>query len=188
MPEIKINDTTSVVTDKSAGKSGLAKIVPALINEDFDKIGNTLVKDILIPAAKSTMFNLVTNFAHLLFYGEGSGNYNPTVGATASGYHNSFQNQNNKPTNSHVDTGDSFIFTSTEIASRGDAEKVLYRLGRALDEYAYVTVANLYSICDEIAPYSYEGYGWRSLSGASIGMEPGGRYYVRLPRPTVVRK
>ena len=185
MPEIKIDETTSVNTNKEKKRSGIAKIGHAIINDDFDKIGDSLVNDILIPAIQNTLASLGKNFIDMLFYGESRGNYSNN----ASTYHNSYNsNNNNKPTNSFRDTGDAFIFTSSEINSRGDGEAKLYQLRAILDDWGYVNVSNLYSICNETAPYTYDGYGWRSLHGASVGMAPGGQHYIKLPRPIALKK
>ena len=39
MPEIKIDETTSVIDNKEKKVSGIAKLGKAIINDDFDKIG-----------------------------------------------------------------------------------------------------------------------------------------------------
>jgi len=188
MPEIKLDNNTSVNTDKvPVAKSGLGKIFKALVNDDFDNIGKTLMDNIIIPSIQNTLWGLGRSFLDMLIYGENRSDFN-TNGGNASFYHNSYNSQNNKQQNAFRQEGDWFIFTSPEIKSRGDAEAKLYQLGRILDDWKYVNVSNLYTICDETPPYTYDGYGWRSLSGSSVGMAPGGQYYIKLPRPIVLKQ
>ena len=52
MAEIKIDDKTSVVDKKNS--SGISKVMKMIINDDFDKIGETLLNDIFIPMMKNT--------------------------------------------------------------------------------------------------------------------------------------
>ena len=190
MPELKIDENTSVLTGKYDGKgkmSGLSKIGQALITDDLDKVGETLLYDNLLPAVKNTITNFLKAFIDQLFYGESKTNY----GSSASTYHNSYNGSSSsggKPRNDFRDSGDYFIFTSSEITSRGDGEATLYKLGRVLDDWGYVTVSNLYSMCNETAPYTYNGHGWRSLHGATVSMAPGGQYCIKLPRPIVLKQ
>lgn len=188
MPELKIDENTTVHTGPNGkGKpSGLSKIGQALITDDFDKVGETLLYDNLLPAVKSTITNFLKAFIDQLFYGESKGNY----GSGAQTYHNSYGNQSSggRTKNEFRDTGDWFIFTSSEITSRGDGEATLYKLGRVLEDWGYVTVSNLYSACNETAPYTYNGYGWKSLHGATVSMAPGGQYCIKLPRPIVLKQ
>lgn len=189
MPEIKLDENTSVQTDKVKPKSGLSKIFNALVTDDFDKIGRSLVDDILIPNIKNTVWGLGRSFLDMLIYGENRSDYNTGIGGnSASIYHGSYGSQSGRPHNQFTQDGDWFIFTSSEIKSRGDAEAKLYQLGRILDDWKYVNVSNLYTLCDETPPYTYDGHGWRSLSGSSIGMAPGGQYYIKLPRPVVLKQ
>lgn len=184
MPEIKIDDKTSVITDKKDKKvTGLAKLGKAIINDDFDKIGESLVDDILIPAVKNTFAALGKNFIDMLFFGESKGNY---YNQGASGYHSAFKSSNsgyssnNKPM--MQEQADCFLFASPAITSRGDAERILFKLNKILDEWDYVRVSNLYELVNEIAPYTYNDYGWRNLNEAKAALGPDG-YYIRLPKP-----
>jgi len=189
MPEIKIDNQTSVQTDKNKKPvTGLAKLGKAIINDDFDQIGKSLVEDILIPSLKNTFAALGKNFIDMLFFGETKGNY---YGQNASGYHNSYKsNSSNSSSSSRPvmqDRGEYFMFESPAIASRGDAERIIYKLGKILDEWSYVEVSNLYELVNEVAPYTYQNYGWYNLNEAKAVLGSGG-YYIRLPKPIPLRR
>jgi len=192
MPEIKIDDKTSVLTDKDNKKTatGLAKIAKAIVNDDFDQIGRSLVDDILIPSLKNTFAALGKNFIDMLFFGETKGNY---YGSGASGYHNSYKSSGSSSNSSRndkpvmMDQGDYFLFASPEINSRGDAEAILYKLNKMLDEWGKVEVFALFELVNETAPYTYNGYGWYNLNSAKASLGPDG-YFIRLPKPIPLRK
>lgn len=187
MPEIKIDNSTTVQTDKNKKQTtGLAKLGKAIINDDFDQIGKSLVDDILIPSLKNTFAALGKNFIDMLFFGESKGNY---YGQNASGYHNSYKSGSSSSNSKPVmqDRGDCFMFASPAISTRGDAERIIYKLGRVLDEWSYVEVSNLYELVNEIAPYTYNGYGWYNLNEAKAALGPDG-YYIRLPKPIPLRR
>lgn len=187
MPEININNNPPATNDKEKKVTGLAKLGKAIINDDFDQIGKSLVDDILIPSLKNTFAALGKNFIDMLFFGESKGNY---YGQGASGYHNSYKsnngnNNNNKPVMQEI--GDCFAFASPAIATRGDAERIIYKLNKVLDEWGYVEVSNMYELVNEIAPYTYNGYGWYNLNEAKAALGRDG-YYIRLPKPIPLRR
>lgn len=195
MAEVKIDDKTSVIDNK---QSGLGKIVKAIINDDFDKIGQTLLNDIFIPMMKNTLATLGRNAVDMIFLGEVS---KPgTTGSAASTYHAAGSSGTsgggvlNVKKNTFEDKGSYFVFKSPCITSKGEGEVKLAALKQELArnqttyDVNYVSVARLYSICDETPPYTYENYGWTDLSSASVGMGIGGVFYIKLPRPVVINK
>lgn len=186
MPEVKLDQTTSLTDEKDKKKSGLGKLWKAIINDDFDKIGEALVTDILIPAFKNTCAALGKNFIDMVFFGESRGDY---YGKGASGYHSSYKSGNNHDAKKAIMdmNGDYFIFASPAIATRGDAERILYKLNKILDEWDYVKVPNLYELVNEIAPYTYNEYGWKNLTEAKALLGPDG-YYIRLPKPIPINR
>ena len=191
MAEIKIDDKTSVVDKKNS--SGISKVMKMIINDDFDKIGETLLNDIFIPMMKNTLATLGRNFVDMVFLGEVSSK--TSSGSAASTYHQagSGGSINTPKKNTFEDKGEYFIFKSPDITSKGAATVKLEALKQDLErnkryDLNYVTVANLYSICDETPPYTYEEYGWTNLDSASVGMGIGGVFYIKLPRPVPVKK
>lgn len=191
MAEIKIDDKTSVV-DKHG--SGISKVMKMIVNDDFDKIGETLLNDIFIPMMKNTLATLGRNFVDMLFLGEISSK--TSTGSAASTYHSAGSGGGGIATpkkNVFEDKGEYFVFKSPTITSKGEGEVKLSLLKQELErnkryDLDYVTVAHLYSICDETPSWTYEEYGWRDLSGASVCMGIGGVFYLKLPRPVLVKK
>lgn len=184
MPEIKIDETTSVIDNKEKKVSGIAKLGKAIINDDFDKIGEYLVSDILIPSIKQTLNALGKNFLDMLFFGEAKSNYG--YGSNASSYHNAYNTYSyNTPKRKTEmrEQGDWFLFSSSSINSKGDAEVILAKLDADLRRYGRADVAALYEYANETAPHTYYGYGWYNLNEAKTVFGPDGCYCIKLPRP-----
>jgi len=80
-----------------------------------------------------------------------------------------------------------FIFIDKGIRSRGDGERILYKLRQQLDNWGYVLVNDLYKLVDGTAPECYKGYGWKDLSDAKVKLYSW-EYGLYLPNPECLIK
>lgn len=55
-----------------------------------------------------------------------------------------------------------------------------------VDKYSYVTVADLYDVCDITSTHQDRHWGWSNLAGARPEAISGGRVILRLPKPVYI--
>lgn len=154
------------------------------LSEDRGDVGEYLIFDVLIPAAKDTLTDLVGRGLEMLLYGEARGSYKRSSGGRRTGhtdYSKYSQTERRRPqtTSRARKTMD---FDDIVFDSRADAEKVLdYIIGR-LEDYEVVTVADFYDAAEITGDYTDNKWGWYDLSEAYVKRGRDG-FIIILPRP-----
>lgn len=154
------------------------------LSEDRGDVGEYLIFDVLIPAAKDTLTDLVGRGLEMLLYGEARGSYKRSSGGRRTGhtdYSKYSQTERRRPqtTSRARKTMD---FDDIVFDSRADAEKVLdYIIGR-LEDYEVVTVADFYDAAEITGDYTDNKWGWYDLSDAYVKRGRDG-FIIILPRP-----
>ena len=74
-----------------------------------------------------------------------------------------------------------FDYDDIVIESRGEAEAVLIQMDDLIERYGFVSVLDLYDMCELTAPYTSDKYGWTDLRTARVVPVRKG-YVLKLPR------
>ncbi len=180
---------TKVVEGKVIAKEkGLfGKLGEIFLSEDAGKVKNYLVTDVIIPAIKDTIVDIVKNGIDMIFYGETrASNTRKTGGQTYVSYSNYYQPTSRNRSESRSDSNRSrgsnrdFIFDS-----RGEAEKVLDTLTEIISEYKVASVADLCSMVGITGDWIDNKWGWYDLKDASVRRVHGG-YKLDLPKTVYI--
>lgn len=169
---------------KTKEKGLLSKIGETFLSEDASKVKSYLVTDVIIPAIKDTIVDIVKNGIDMMFYGESRSDRSKQKGGGTYVSYNSYYNPS--PRSRSFDTGDrnrsrsnsrEFIFDS-----RGEAEKVLDTLFDLVQDYKAASVADLCSLVGVTGEWTDNKWGWVDLSGSTVKRVHGG-YILDLPKP-----
>lgn len=188
-PEIK-----PVVTGKAKErKKPLGRrVLESFTGEDAQSVGQHLLMDVLIPAAKNAISDAVTQGIERMLFGEVRRG-RTTVGRPTS--YTSYSSisrpsspgrafQPDEPTRSISHRARiQHDFNEIIIEDRGEAERVLDEMGNMLDMYGFVTVNDLYALVNITGNYTDEKHGWNDLRGAKVERVREG-YLLNLP-PTL---
>ena len=165
------------VTLKKSKMNSLGKSV--IQGSITDAIANA-ISDLIIPAGRDLLFNVVTSVSQTLIYGDSeqppvSNGVNRIPYSSISNY-----NRMGRPT-THVQKirqrpEDGFIFKT-----KSDADTALAHLRDACDNFGVVSVQALYEFCEQSAPYTANKYGWMNLDDARVEHTRDG-YTIKLPR------
>lgn len=165
------------VTLKKSKMNSLGKSV--IQGSITDAIANA-ISDLIIPAGRDLLFNVVTSVSQTLIYGDSeqpsvSNGVNRIPYSSISNY-----NRMGRPT-THVQKvrqrpEDGFIFKT-----KSDADTALAHLRDACDSFGVVSVQALYEFCEQSAPYTANKYGWMNLDDARVERTRDG-YTIKLPR------
>ena len=181
-------EITSVVSSGNVTvkkKGVLSKVKDAFFAAEFKDAAGGVAKNVIVPAIQRTIIDMVNNTLNSMFFGTStkpSTGFNWwNTGTTRFGYSApqiDYSSFSNKPANqaNNVPTYDEIIIGDYE-----EANKVLDSMQAILDRYGKVTISDLYQLVGLPAISSYFNYGWKNLSGASVGVVTGG-YLLKFPR------
>lgn len=180
-PERRVQPIALKGTARTKKKSGIRKFADVFIADDIGKVKDYVLFDVLRPAIKDAIEDIVSNGIHILLYGEQSGSSKKkTPGSNISyqKYYDGGSQKRDYRTPSYVKA---FDYDDVILENRGDAEYVLDQMYDAIKAYGLVTVSDLCELIGVTAPYTANKYGWTDLNSAGIERVRGG-YLLKLPR------
>lgn len=166
---------------KRKKKSELGKLGDAIISEDAKNVKNHVIMDVLVPAFKNALSDVVTDGINMILFGDtrrrsSSGSRSGYV-AYDTRYNTSGSSYRRE--SSIRSTG--YDFDDVILDSRGEAEEVLERMLELIDTYGLVRVADLYDLVGLSCNYTDNKYGWTSLRTAEVIRGRDG-YGLKLPK------
>lgn len=183
----KEKNITPVVDDKShvklRKKSLGKKFTETFLSDDLESVKKYAVHDVIIPAIKDTIVNIVKDGIEMLFYGSTKGSSSTKYGNVTYVSYNSLSDKkaNNKP----YKQDDIPNYNEIILDSRGIAEKVLEQLRDMIAQYGSASVADLMELVNLDSSFTDWKYGWTNLRGSTVKRVRGG-YLIVLPRPEIL--
>lgn len=178
VPEKKVEKVISG-TAKVKKKSGMHKFTDIFVSEDVSNVKQYILLDVLLPAVKKAISDVVTNGIEMLLYGETNRKRNGNASkVTYRSYDRVYDRRDAAPTRSRMD---SYSYDDIVLDSRGEAEEVLERMDELIDRYKAVSVADLYEMVGIRGNYTDFKYGWTDLRTATVQRVRDG-YLLKLPR------
>lgn len=180
--EKKVNKPVVQGTVKTRKRSGARKFADVFISEDIESVKSYIMSDVLIPAIKKTILDVVDT---ILYPGSDRRDRKKTNASNIS-YARCYDNRDDyrRAYDSHQ-ARVGYSYDDIVLASRGDAEEVLSRMDELLDSYPTVSVADLYDLIGKTGNYTDNKYGWTNLSSASVVRVRDG-YMLKLPKATML--
>lgn len=175
-----------VVTNevKVKKKSGLTKFANTFVSEDINSVKSYVCKDVLIPAAKKLISDVVTNGIDMLLYG-GSGKANRGSSGSKVSYNSIYDNRNGNRVVNRASVTNRFDYDDLSFNSRGDAEMVREQLDEMIARYGVATVADFYDAAGLTAPYTANRFGWTNIRDAEVIRGRDG-FILKLPRAMAI--
>lgn len=164
-----------------------SRIREALTGEDGRTVGGYIVWDILIPAARDMLYDIINGGAHRALYGNDG--YPSRGGGSGRGSSPIFSyNSLSKPDRYDRPRAISnrralHNFDDIIFETRAEAEDILGALVDQTVEYQYATVADFYGFCGQMCSYTDRDWGWESLRDARISGDRRRGYTIIFPRP-----
>ena len=167
---------------KPAGK----RLRESLGLEETRTVGDYLVWDVLIPAAKEMIADLVKKGIDVFLYG-GTENAprkkngsNGRTHVSYEGYYSSKSRGDYKTSRANRYSAD---FREFVFDDRRDAEMVLNELCEIIDTYGCAKVSDFYGLVGETERnFTDHGFGWDALGSAGVERTRDG-WVINLPRP-----
>ena len=160
---------------KTKKRSEGSKLKDVFISEDVRDVKSYIFLDVLVPAIKNAIVDIVTDGVNMIF---GTGKKR----SSSSSNYVSYRDYSRRDDRSRVSRSSSrFNYDDLIFESRGEAENVRDQMDAMIDRYGVVTVADMYDMADISAPYTSNKYGWTNLRNADIVRVRDG-YVIKLPR------
>ena len=171
-------------TVKTRKRNGVTKLKDVFVNEDAKNVKSYIFSDVLVPAIKKLLYDIVNDGASMLLFGNTSAGRKKTIGPNVS-YRQFYDSkvEDRRPVSSSRFDYEDLIFES-----RGEAEAALSKMDEVIDVYGTVSVADLYDMCDLTAPYTSNRYGWSNIQTAEVARLRDGGYVLKLPRALPISK
>lgn len=156
------------------------KLAETFISEDASNIKSYILMDVLVPAIKKAVIDIVTDGISMLFYGDTShGNRRSSTTASYISY-NRYSDRDRR--DDRTSYGRSrYSYDDIILQSRGEAEEVLDRMSEMIDTYGIVSVADMYDLVGIATNYTDNKYGWTNLRNAEPIRVTNG-YMLKLPK------
>ncbi len=172
---------------KSIGK----RIFQALLGDDTKSVGGYVLHDVLIPAAKAMITDMVGGGIEMLVYGERQGRRTYRDRGTSyvnydkASYRSDRERDREKGRDIPRTARARHDFDDVVIESRGEAEAVISHLVDLCYDYGQATVADFYDLVDITGNFTDTKWGWTDLRGATISRVRDG-FVINLPKPKQV--
>lgn len=175
-----------VVTGKARvkKKSELSKFADSMISEDAVNVKSYILMDVLMPAIKKAVVDIVTDGINMILYGETNTASRKSSGSKIS-YRKFYEDDrfsSARQRESRSDRRRKYDYNEVIFDSRRDAEEVLSSMDDLLDRYKVVSVMDFYDLADQDSVYTDRYYGWTNLNTAEVVRVRDG-YAIKLPKP-----
>lgn len=156
----------------------MSKLKDVFIAEDTSSIKSYVLMDVLVPAIKKAVRDIVTDGIEMLLYGS-TGHGRKSTSASYVSYDRF--SRDDRRYESSVRPVAGYSYNNIVLESRGEAEEVLARMDELMAEYGLVTVADLYDLVGVTGQYTDNKYGWMNIRSAEIVRVRDG-YVIKLPK------
>lgn len=174
------------------------RFLETFIGGDAKSVGQYIFLDVLIPAAKDTIADIVTQGIERTLFGEvrSSSRRNGMRPGGTNGFVN-YNSRYSRGSSSYSSPGDrredptrpisqrsraAHDFDEIILATRVEAEEVIGRLFDIVEKYDMASVSDLYALVGVTPEFTDEKWGWTDLRGVGATRVRNG-YLLDLPRP-----
>lgn len=158
------------------------KFAEMFISEDASNVKTYILSDVLIPAAKKLVSDIVKDGIEMILYGS-TGREKRSNGFRADyvsyNRYSDRKYEDRRLSDSSVRT--SYRYDDIILESRGEAEEVLDSMCDLIETYGMVSVMDLYDLVGIQGQYTDNKYGWTNLRNAEPVRTRDG-YMLKLPK------
>lgn len=168
-------------TVKTKKKSKALMLANEFISEDARNVKTYVIGEVLIPAIKKAISDIVTDGIDMILYGESKGGHKRSTADRVS-YKNYYDRDRKPSYDSRSAIRSGYSYDDIILNSRGEAEDVLTRMDELMETYGLVRVADLYDLVGITGSYTDNKYGWTNIRNAEIVRVRDGGYMIKMPR------
>lgn len=166
---------------KTKKKSEIRKFTDIFISEDVGSVKSYIFTDVLVPAIKKAIYDVVTNGIDMILY-SGSGEHSKKRSTVSRVSYDQCSKKVDRRDYSSNRSRTTLDYDDILFDNRGDAEVVLSTMEEMIDRYGFVSVGDLYDLAEiSTSNYMVNKYGWADIHSATVVHTRDG-YMIKLPR------
>lgn len=159
------------------------KLTDIFISEDVSNVKSYIFMDVLVPAIKKAISDIVTDGIDMVLYG-GTGRSKKSSSGSKVSYRSYYDDRPDRRESSSYSNRTRFDYDDILFDSRVEAEKVYREMQEVIERYGYCSVADMYDMAGFTPPFTANKFGWTSVRNAEIVRVRGGDYVIKLPKIT----
>lgn len=164
-------------------KTFAQSIAASLAGDDTRNVGLYVLNEVLIPAAKNLVQEMVTSGLEMMLFGETSGRSRSKDKSKSTVSYGSYYKSRDREEPKRRIKRDKFDLTDIFFDNHTDAEDVLEAMMDHLEEYEQITVADFFDMAGiDGATWVHNDWGWTDLRKARLTHTRYG-YAIMLPDP-----
>lgn len=196
MPEYKPNSHRSKAEGQKVEEKKIEKVVKGkvttkknptrrlketFISDEIHNVKDYIFLDVLIPATKKAIADIVTNGIDMILYGETghTKKKSNSSGVSYRSYYDKRDDRDRYSSSSRARVG--YSFDDIVFESRSEAEEVLNHMDDLIEHYTVVSVADMYDLVGLPCQYTDNKYGWTNIRNASVIRSRDG-YVIDMPK------
>lgn len=162
------------------------KIAETFTGDDIRSVGDFLLFEVAIPAAKNFIADAFSEGINRLLFG-GTGGSSRRIrtasGKPPVGYNRMFKDDARSSGRSMSQKARAtHDFSEIKLDNRAEAEDVIDKLTELVSKYGVASVSDLYDLVGVTGTFTDDKWGWDDLRSATVRIVRGG-YLVSLPPP-----
>lgn len=162
-----------------------------MVADDVSNVGDFVVANVLLPAVRNLMYDIISQGTHQVLYGTARGRRSVSPGYSGPGtslktaYNRVTAEAEPTRTMSRADQA-SHNFDELFLGSHQDAAEVLESLKARVERYGSASVSDMYDYMGLTGSFTDQKYGWTNLDTADVRPTRRG-FLLDLPKPSVLR-
>lgn len=167
---------------KTRKKGEMQKFADVFIAEDANNVKSYILMEVIIPAVKKAISDIVTTGIDMILYGE-AGRSRKNGTASKVSYRNYYERDSDRiRAGSAANRRGGLEYDDILFDTRGDAEAVLDAMNDIISQYGTVSVSDFYDLARVPNDnFTMNRYGWTNIAGATAVRVRDG-YILKLPR------
>ena len=165
-------------------KNGVRKFTDIFISEDVANVKSYVLMEVLVPAVKKAISDIVTDGIDMILYGSTGGHKKSSTNASYVSYRSYSDKKDDRYYDSR-NTRTGYSYDDIILNTRSEAEEVLLSMNELLDRYGVVSVADLYDLVGVTGNYTDNRYGWTNIRNAEVVRVRDG-YLLKFPRAILI--
>lgn len=163
-------------------KNDMRKLTNVFISEDVSNVKNYIFMDVIVPAVKKAIYDLVVGTLDMSLYGgKGRDSKRPIADKVSFTDYGSASRNRDDRSYGRTRTTSGYSYDDIVVDTRGEAEAVLSRMDELMETYGIVRVADLYDLVGVTGQYTDNNYGWTNIRNAEVVRVRDG-YKIKMPR------
>lgn len=180
-PPVK-KELKQIAKGKVKKQSLSKKFADTFISDDAQTVKEHVIFDVVVPAVKDIISDIVTSSVDIILFGESGGRSRKGRGRYTSSYQDFYNRSRKRNREEDRKTRNYRSPVTVELDSKEECNEVRDAMMDLIEQYEQATVGDLNEIVGVSGTSTDEDFGWTNLANARVKREHG-EWVLELPRP-----